>query len=76
MHQPPRSASLCRRLVTTPTGPFAVVVLALVVLSAIFAPLLAPTDPNFACHRGIDTAGDPAHPRSVHTRHSSSNNAA
>jgi ABC-type dipeptide/oligopeptide/nickel transport system ATPase component/ABC-type dipeptide/oligopeptide/nickel transport system permease subunit len=46
-HQPQR-VSLFRRLLKAPTGLFSIVVLGLVVLSAIFAPLLAPVDPNFS----------------------------
>jgi len=56
-HQPQRRVSLFRRLLKTPTGLFAVVVLAVAALSAIFAPLLAPHDPNFASIG--DTLGPP-----------------
>jgi peptide/nickel transport system permease protein len=58
VHQPQRRLSLFRRLVKTPTGLFSIVVLAVVALSAIFAPLLAPGDPNFASIG--DVLGPPA----------------
>jgi peptide/nickel transport system permease protein len=61
-HQPQRRVSLFRRLLKTPTGLFSVVVLGLVALSAIFAPLLAPADPNFASIGDVlggPTAGHP-----------------
>jgi peptide/nickel transport system permease protein len=58
----PQKVSLFRRLIKTPTGLFAMVVLALVALSAIFAPLLAPADPNFASIGDVLGPSGPGHP--------------
>jgi peptide/nickel transport system permease protein len=46
-------SSLMRRLLKNPTGLVALIFLALVVLSAIFAPLLASHDPNTASLQGV-----------------------
>jgi peptide/nickel transport system permease protein len=61
-HQPQRRVSLFRRLLKTPSGLFSVGVLALVALSAIFAPLLAPADPNFASIGDVLGPPAPGHP--------------
>jgi peptide/nickel transport system permease protein len=46
-------ASLFRRLLRNPTGVVSLVFLVLVVLAAVFAPLLAPHDPNVANARDV-----------------------
>jgi peptide/nickel transport system permease protein len=43
---PPRSNGLARRLVRSPKGRFGLIVLVILVLVALFAPLLAPYNPN------------------------------
>ena len=58
----PQRVSLIRRLAKTPTGLFAMVVLAVVALSAVFAPLLAPADPNFASIGDVLGPSGPGHP--------------
>jgi peptide/nickel transport system permease protein len=58
----PQRVSLFRRLIKTPTGLFAIVVLAVVALSAILAPLLAPADPNFASIGDVLGPPGPGHP--------------
>jgi len=61
-HQPQRTASLFKRLVKSPTGLFSLVVLALIALSAIFAPLLAPADPNYSSIADVLGPPAPGHP--------------
>jgi len=61
-HQPQRTASLFKRLVKSPTGLFSLVVLALIALSAIFAPLLAPADPNYSSIGDVLGPPAPGHP--------------
>jgi peptide/nickel transport system permease protein len=58
----PQRVSLLRRLLRTPTGLISIIILALVALSAIFAPLLAPADPNFASIGDVLGAPAPGHP--------------
>ena len=54
--------SLFGRLLRTPIGLTAILVLVLIALSALFAPLLAPTDPNFASIGDVLGPAAPGHP--------------
>jgi peptide/nickel transport system permease protein len=58
----PQRVSLFRRLLKTPTGLFSIIVLAVIALSAIFAPLLTPADPNFASIGDVLGPSAPGHP--------------
>ncbi|MCX7522698.1 dipeptide/oligopeptide/nickel ABC transporter permease/ATP-binding protein [Microbacterium sp. STN6] len=55
-------ASLSKRMLTNPTGLVAIVLLALVVLSAVFAPLLTSHDPNTASLHDVLDPISGAHP--------------
>jgi peptide/nickel transport system permease protein len=54
--------SLLKRLLKSPVGLTAMIVLALVALSAIFAPLIVSVDPNFASIRDVLGPPAPGHP--------------
>jgi ABC-type dipeptide/oligopeptide/nickel transport system ATPase component/ABC-type dipeptide/oligopeptide/nickel transport system permease subunit len=54
--------SLALRLLKNPIGLLSVVILALVVLTAVFAPLLAPSDPNLASLKDVLGAPADGHP--------------
>jgi peptide/nickel transport system ATP-binding protein/peptide/nickel transport system permease protein len=54
--------SLFKRLLKSPIGLVSMVVLVLIALSAVFAPLLAPADPNFASIGDVLAAPAPGHP--------------
>jgi ABC-type dipeptide/oligopeptide/nickel transport system ATPase component/ABC-type dipeptide/oligopeptide/nickel transport system permease subunit len=54
--------SLVVRLLKNPIGLISVVILALVVLTAVFAPLLAPSDPNLASLKDVLGAPADGHP--------------
>src|SRR5919107_3220617 len=58
----PQRVSLFRRLLKTPTGLFSIIILAVIALSAVFAPLLAPADPNFASIGDVLGGSAPGHP--------------
>ena len=54
--------SLFRRLVANPIGLVSMIILAIVVLTAIFAPLLASADPNAASIGDVLGPAAPGHP--------------
>ncbi|UFS60624.1 dipeptide/oligopeptide/nickel ABC transporter permease/ATP-binding protein [Subtercola endophyticus] len=54
--------SLFRKLLKNPIGLIALIYLALLVLSAIFAPLIAPADPNLASLKDVLLPPGPGHP--------------
>jgi ABC-type dipeptide/oligopeptide/nickel transport system ATPase component/ABC-type dipeptide/oligopeptide/nickel transport system permease subunit len=58
----PQRQSLFRRLLKTPTGLISIIILALVALSSVLAPLLAPHDPNFASIGDVLGPPAPGHP--------------
>ena len=54
--------TLLGRLLKNPIGLTSIIVLVLIALSALFAPLLAPADPNFASIGDVLGAAAPGHP--------------